>query len=110
MAHEDYLRAQSMGNREAIRWLSLSNDDGKGLKITSNDQLSFTALHYADEDLWKAMHNFALPSIKKPQVFLSLDAFQEGVGNASCGPITLEKYCVPYNTNMEYEFTIEPLK
>tara|TARA_R110002050_G_scaffold286121_2_gene436339 strand:+ start:112788 stop:116378 length:3591 start_codon:yes stop_codon:yes gene_type:complete len=110
MAHEDYLRAQSMGNREAIRWLSLSNDDGKGLKITSNDQLSFTALHYADEDLWKAMHNFAIPSIKKPQVFLSLDAFQEGVGNASCGPITLEKYCVPYNTNMEYEFTIEPLK
>lgn len=109
MASEHYLRAQSMGNREEIRWLTMADEQGNGLKIISNDQLSFTALHYSDEDLWKAMHDFALPTIKKSQVFLSLDAFQEGVGNASCGPITLEKYCVPYNTNIDYEFTIEPL-
>lgn len=109
MASEDYLRAQSMGNREEIRWLSVSDGQGKGLKIVSNDKLSFTALHYSDKDLWKAMHNFALPTIKKPQVLLSLDAFQEGVGNASCGPKTLEKYCIPYNGNIDYEFTIEPM-
>ncbi|WP_235841591.1 glycoside hydrolase family 2 TIM barrel-domain containing protein [Confluentibacter sediminis] len=110
MASENYLKAQSMGNREDIRWLSISDGKGIGLKIVSNDQLSFTALHYSDEDLWKTRHNFSLPSIKKPQVLLSLDAFQEGVGNASCGPITLEKYCVPYNSNIDYEFTIEPIK
>lgn len=110
MAAEHYLTAQSMGNREEIRWLSLADAQGNGLKIISNDPLSFTSLHYSDEDLWNAIHDFALPTIKKPQVFLSLDAFQEGVGNASCGPITLEKYCVPYSANINYEFTIEPLK
>jgi beta-galactosidase len=110
MASEDYIRPQSMGNRENIRWLSVSDGQGKGLKIVSNDQLSFTALHYSDSDLWKTRHNFSLPTIKKPQVFLSLDAFQEGVGNASCGPTTLAKYCVPHNTNVDYEFTFEPIK
>ena len=110
MASEHYLRSQSMGNREEIRWLSVTDGKGNGLKIISNDQLSFTALHYSDDDLWKAMHDFALPTIKKSQVFLSLDAFQEGVGNASCGPVTLEKYCVPYSANIDYEFTIEPIK
>ena len=110
MASENYLRPQSMGNREDIRWLTISNEQGKGLKIVSKDEPSFTALHYSDEELWKAMHNFALPTIKKPQVLLSLDAFQEGVGNASCGPATLQEYCVPYDSNIEYEFTIEPLK
>ena len=99
-----------MGNREEIRWLTVTDGKENGLKITSNNQLSFTALHYSDEDLWKAMHDFALPTIKKSQVFLSLDAFQEGVGNASCGPVTLEKYCVPYSASIDYEFTIEPIK
>jgi len=109
MASEHYLRAQSMGNREEVRWLTIADDKGIGMKIISRDQLSFSALHYKDSELWTSMHDFALSNIKKPQTFLNLDCLQEGVGNASCGPITLEKYRVPSNKTLSYSFIISPL-
>ena len=109
MASEHYLRAQSMGNREGVRWLKITDEKGKGMKIMGSDHLSFTALHYNDPELWGAMHDFALSEIKKPQTYLTLDCLQEGVGNASCGPITLEKYRVPSNETLSYSFMISPV-
>ncbi|MDG3583005.1 glycoside hydrolase family 2 TIM barrel-domain containing protein [Galbibacter pacificus] len=109
MASENYLRAQSMGNREEARWLKMENAAGNGFKVIANNKLSFSALHYKDSELWKAKHNFALSTIKKAQTYLNLDCLQEGVGNASCGPITLEKYRIPSSTQLSYSFTIQPL-
>ncbi len=106
---EGYLKPQSMGNREDIRWLSLKNDSGAGLKITTNDPLSFSALNYEDSDLWETKHNAELPQIFKPQTFLNLDRIQEGVGNSSCGPITLEKYRIAPDTEYKYTLLLEPL-
>lgn len=56
---EDYVRTQSMGNREDIRWLKIT--DGKdGFKITAKGKLNFTALHFHDQDLWAMKHKFKL--------------------------------------------------
>ncbi len=110
MASEHYLRAQSMGNREGVRWLKITNDQGKGMKIMARDHLSFSALHYNDPQLWGAMHDFALSGIKKQQSYLNLNCLQEGVGNASCGPITLEKYRIPSNETLSYSFMISPVR
>ena len=109
MASEHYLRAQSMGNREDIRWLKITDGEGKGMKIMAKNHLSFTALHYNDPELWRAMHDFALSALKKPQTYLNLDCLQEGVGNASCGPITLKKFRVPSNKTLSYSFMISPV-
>lgn len=110
MAQEHYVRSQSMGNREDVRWLNLSDGKGKGIKVTAKDKLAFTALHYSDNDLWGSVkHDYSLIDIKQPQTYLSLDCVQEGVGNSTCGPITLEKYRVPESKTLSYSFVISPL-
>ena len=107
---EAYLKPQSMGNRENVRWLSLINPEGLGIKITTNDELAFSALNYEDSELWKTKHNSELPQIYQPQTFLNLDRIQEGVGNASCGPVTLEKYQIESDKKYEYSLILEPLR
>jgi len=110
MESEHYVRAQSMGNREGIRWVSIADKDNNGMKIISKDKLNFGALHFSDEDLWNARHDFNLDSIRKPQTYLNLDCIQQGLGNASCGPLPLEEYMIPENTPLSYSFRIEPLQ
>ncbi|HEY1055689.1 MAG TPA: glycoside hydrolase family 2 TIM barrel-domain containing protein, partial [Emticicia sp.] len=67
---EGYVQTQSMGNREDIRWIKLYDNEGKGLKITSNDQLNFTTLHFTDQELWKITHQFNLQKERKKSTFL----------------------------------------
>ena len=110
MASEHYVRAQSMGNREGIRWLTLTNHENKGLKITAKNQMAFSALHFTDAELWNAKHDFKLGQITKPEVYLNLDCIQQGLGNATCGPLPLDKYMIPVNVPLSYSFRIEPVK
>jgi beta-galactosidase len=110
MEEEHYVRAQSMGNREDVRWMTLTDDAGKGVRIVSKDRLNFSALHFTDRDAWYARHDFALDEVRKPEVYLNLDCIQEGLGNASCGPMPLPQYMVPENEPQSYSFIIEPIK
>jgi beta-galactosidase len=110
MEAEHYVRSQSMGNREGIRWFTITNDKNAGLKISSKDYLSFSALHMTDQDIWTAKHDFALESVRKPEVYLNLDCMQQGLGNASCGPRPLLEYMIPENAPIGYSFRIEPVK
>lgn len=110
MEEEHYVRAQSMGSREDVRWLVISDKNNRGLKITSKDQLGFSALHFPDKDLWEAEHDFELDNIRKPEVYLSLDCIQQGLGNASCGPRPLPQYMIPVNQPVGYSFRIEPVR
>jgi len=109
MEQEHYVRSQSMGNREEIRYIEISDNNNNGLLIHSKDKLGFSALHFTDQDLWNAVHDFKLDEIRKPEVYLNLDCIQEGVGNASCGPITLPEYRIPENQNLSYSFRIQRL-
>lgn len=110
MEEEHYVRAQSMGSREDVRWLTISDKNNRGLKITSKDQLSFSALHFSDKDLWEAKHDFELDNIRKSEVYLNLDCIQQGLGNASCGPRPLPQYMIPVNQPIGYSFRIEPIR
>ena len=84
---ERYVRATSMGERCDVRWLSLTNSQGKGIRIDSEgDFFDFSALHYTDRDLWNVVYGHDLPSIRRADVVLCLDAAMRGLGNASWGP------------------------
>jgi beta-galactosidase len=109
MEAEHYVRAQSMGNREDIRRVSFTNANGQGVKISTSGKLNFSALHFADSALWNARHDYELDNIRRPEVYVSLDCIQQGVGNASCGPPPLKEYMIPENTPLRYSFRIEPL-
>lgn len=109
MEAEHYIRAQSMGNRENIRWIKVLDKHHKGLQITSKDRMNFSALHFTDQDVWNAKHDFMLDKIRKPEVYISLDAIQQGLGNASCGPLPLDKYMIPVNSPINYSFRIQAI-
>lgn len=104
---ENYVRLQSMSNHEDTRWLKITDDEGIGLKITSKDKLSFTALHITDDQLWATKYLYKLDSVRKPETYLSLDCIQRGLGNASCGPGVRPKYDIPVNAPVSYSFRIE---
>lgn len=93
---EEYVKPQSMGNREGVRELALTDGQGRGLRIAvESDNCSFSALRYSDAALMKANHLWELP--KEPYVVMHLDAALRGVGNASCGQNvgTIAPYCIP---------------
>ncbi|MBF0576977.1 glycoside hydrolase family 2 TIM barrel-domain containing protein [Dysgonomonas sp. GY617] len=110
MEAEHYVRSQSMGNREGVRWVEITNQNEQGLRISSKDRLGFSALHFTDQTLWDAVHDFKLNELRKPEVYLNLDCVQQGLGNASCGPLPLPEYMIPANSLQGYSFRIQSLK
>lgn len=86
-----YIMPQEHGNHTDVRWLSLMNH-GAGLKVEADGPLEFSASHYTAHDLDAAHHTYDL--VARPEVFLTLDYCQSGLGTGSCGPATLEQYKV----------------
>lgn len=106
---EFYVRAQSMGGRTDTRWLTLTDNEGKGLKITADGTFDFSALHYTDRELWRVKYGHDLDDIHRAEVVLNLDCIQRGLGNASCGPQPLQEYEIKNDAEYSYKFRIEPL-
>jgi beta-galactosidase len=89
-----YVRPQENGNKEDVRWLALADAGSYGLRIGAiGNPISVSALPFTAEDLAAARHNYELKP--RPEVVLSLDVRNSGLGNGSCGPGVLERYSVP---------------
>ena len=84
-----YILPQEHGNHTDVRWLSLENGKSS-LVVTAEKSLEFTASHFTAHDLFAAKHTYDLKP--RPEVILSLDIHQRGLGTASCGPDTLPQY------------------
>lgn len=106
---ERYVKPQSTGGREGLRELILTDDNGNGIKIETEGNVSFSAIPYTDADLMHAGHYWEMT--KRPYTVLHLDAWTRGIGNASCGQDvdTLEKYRVP-NKKMCYTLRISAVE
>jgi hypothetical protein len=100
-----YVRPQDNGARQDVRWVSLTGPDGIGLLALNPVPLAFTALHYTASDLYKAKHTFELA--RRDDIFLTLDAAERGVGNASCGPDVLAQYDVPIEP-VSFNYILRP--
>ncbi len=79
----DYIRPQENGNKTDVRWLTLTNSKGIGIKIEGLQPLSVKVAHNPAEDLdpgftKKQQH----PSDVTPrkQVYLNVDLKQRGLG------------------------------
>ena len=88
-----YPRPQDSGNKEEVRYLTLTNKRNKGIRIDAVENVfSASALHYTAQDLYKEAHDCYLKP--RAEVILSLDAAVLGLGNSSCGPGVLKKYAI----------------
>lgn len=90
---EHYIRSQSMGNREDVRWVKFTDDNGTGLEFRAENAFNFSALHFTEAQLWNQLrHGHELDSNRLKEIIFSVDAIQRGIGNQSCGPGPLDKY------------------
>jgi beta-galactosidase len=100
-----YVFPQETGNHEDTRCAALVDKNGSGLLVAGDSTFSFSALHYTARDLNNARHLNELTP--RQEVILCVDYGQTGLGNASCGPATLEQYRLnarPYR----YGFSLRP--
>ena len=87
-----YVRPQEAGGRADVRWLELRDAAGAGLRLTMGAPMQVSATHFRAADLELTTHADAL--VPRPEVIVHLDAAHRGLGTASCGPDTLERYLV----------------
>jgi beta-galactosidase len=85
-----YVRPQENGRRAEVRWAELTDSSGRGLSVTGMPLFGLTVRPWSSAALANARHRNELsPS---STVELTLDAGQQGIGTASCGPGTLPRY------------------
>jgi beta-galactosidase len=134
--YHPYVRPQEAGNKTDVRWFSLRNSEGLGLQfraaggkgplgalpeemteslersIVDVPHLSFSALHFTQEDLDDGPRKDQRHSgqlTERALVALNVDLMQMGVGGiTSWGPTGLPEYSLPYGP-YEYTFTMRPL-
>ena len=100
------VKPQTMGNRFA-REVSLTDAEGRGMKIHCLEGLYFSATRYTDSDLMEAAHQWELK--KRPYIYLHLDREQRGLGNASCGPGPMGKYTISGAEPIRYKIRLSAL-
>ncbi len=84
-----YVVPQEHGNRTGLRWLALSSGEA-GVRFTPARPCEGSVSHFTPDDLFAATHAHQLTP--RPEVLVNLDVAQRGLGTASCGPDTLERY------------------
>jgi beta-galactosidase len=98
-----YVMPQHHGTRGGLRWLSLEPAGGRGSGVRlgptdpADTSLWFTARRLTDADLWSAVDTAGLPdepTLAGRGVTVHLDAAIRGLGSASCGPDTAERFRV----------------
>ncbi len=100
-----YIMPQEHGNKTDTTWIQLSDPQtGWSLRFTGENPLNVNATRYPAEMLTAALHTYDLrPS---NDIYLYLDAAHRGLGTASCGPDTLDRYKVfPGTYELAYEVT-----
>ncbi|MCD6520414.1 MAG: DUF4981 domain-containing protein, partial [Anaerolineae bacterium] len=101
-----YVVPQENGNKEDVRWLTLTNSRGWGLLAVGMPLFGASAHHFTTEDLTVAQHTCDL--VRRSGVVLNLDHRQMGLGNGSCGPGTLPEYLIQPE-EMRFSVRLRPI-
>ena len=85
-----YLVPQECGNKVGVRWATVTDRKGRGMKF-SGDQMEFSALPYTPHEMENAMHPYELPQVHYTVVRVA--AQQMGIaGDDSWGAQTHQEY------------------
>lgn len=108
----DYIRPQENGNRSDLRWATLTNKDGLGLKISGLPNFDFSAHHQPQGDFdpgfEKAQRHYT-DIVKQDLVNVNVDYKQTGVGgDNSWGASAWKKYQLNAK-DYSYSFTLSPI-
>ncbi|WP_417444493.1 glycoside hydrolase family 2 TIM barrel-domain containing protein [Joostella sp.] len=108
-----YARPQENGYKTDVRWVTLTNNNGNGIKVYGTELIGFSVHHQYNSDFDSGVEKQQrhMSDISKRElVNLNIDAAQMGVGgDNSWGTQPHEKYQIPAKT-IEYTYYITPLK
>lgn len=98
----DYVAPQDNSNRCDTRWMTMTDEDGCGIKVTAVNPFCFRAWPYTEKDLESVRHSFEIP--QHDFINLNIDLNIHGVGGFdSWGARTLDEYTL--HGNKPYKFT-----
>ena len=99
-----YLRPQECGNKTEVRWLTLTDRHGFGLRIDGEPVVEANALGYSPYELEAHDHPYKLPPSER--VWLRVNCRQMGVGgDDSWGAKTHPEYTLYANRPYTYRYT-----
>jgi len=107
-----YIRPQECGYKTDTRWIKLTNAEGKGVQVTGEQPLCFSALNVSTESLdpgLKKMQRHTNDVIPSDTVYLHVDLKQRGVGgDNSWGALPHDPYRLTEN-KYSYSYIISIL-
>lgn len=106
-----YVLPQENGNKEDVRWMSLTNDEGTGVLFIAPDKMAASVAHWRPQDLYvdrnnRKKHTYEVDFTGRTVV--CIDAHNRALGNASCGPDVMEQYELKAEKTL-FGFIIMPL-
>ncbi|GGK12110.1 beta-galactosidase [Yeosuana aromativorans] len=110
-----YIRPQENGYKTDVRWITFTNNEGKGIKIEGPQLLSFSAHHQYNDDFDAGMtkkQRHTTDIKQRDLVNINIDYGQTGVGgDNSWSPSAWahEKYRI-HPANLKYTYKIIPIK
>jgi len=103
----EYLVPQECGNRTGVRWATVTDDFGRGLKFTAKDkpfELGF--LPYTAYELENAKHINELPPVHYSVIRIMSDQMGVGGDDSWYSPVH-EQYLLDSKKPITFSFTIE---
>ncbi|MFT5296929.1 MAG: beta-galactosidase [Colwellia sp.] len=107
----DYSRPQESGNKSDVRWFTLTDEHGVGLKISSNKPLNVTAVPLNKFDLFdvKKAPRHSADVVLRDTTTVRIDMLQMGVGgDNSWGAKPHNEFLIPAKA-YQFSFTLTPL-
>ena len=98
-----YVRPQENGGHTAVRWFELVNTQGNGLRFVMGKPAQVSVTPNRDEDLADSTHDVEV--VPCGNTVVHIDSAHRGVGTASCGPDTLDKYLIKTGVHT-WEWTV----
>jgi beta-galactosidase len=89
-----------------MRRLTLADGAGFGVQVLGRPLIGFGVSHFTAADPTAARHTNELTP--REAVVLSLDHAQRGLGTASCGPDTAERYRL-FEPRYSFSYALAPL-
>ena len=105
-----YMRPQESSNRCDVRYFTLTDKNGFGIKVNAyyDNPINFSAYHYTTDGLEKATHITDIPY--EDITTVNIDHRQLGVGGDLPGQAFVrEPYTMPKGQKQEYSFVITPI-
>ncbi|WP_329485922.1 beta-galactosidase subunit alpha [Citrobacter freundii] len=103
---ENYPFPQNNGNRQDVRWATLTNRHGNGLLVIPQRPVNLSAWRYTPENIFAAQHCNELQH--SDDITLNLDHQLLGLGSNSWGSEVLDSWRVWF-TSFSYGFTLLPI-